>query len=198
MKKIVVFALCLLGSLTIISSIAYAFSFQEKAENYLNWVCKRPRIDNINAVLCYFRDRISDLDTRVKTLETAEGRHILDAQQVRGANWETDSTVEMIPTPDFVILNCSRPCILFVNYDVDTRNTESSGNPIGYNHLYGIFIDGIDQAVFNQVSASVTHAAYPLAVNGGFSVSQGQHKVQIYARTTGGHLQQFESHLRHN
>lgn len=119
------------------------------------------------------------------------GRHILDLQQVRGANWENTDSVNNVPTPDHVTVNCPKSCSLWVSYDVDTRNTSAP-----FQHLYMIYVDGVDQAVFNQATMTTPNAAVPLAVNGVFPVSAGQHAVSIYARTYGGTMQQFESHLQ--
>lgn len=152
-------------------------------------MCSKPR-HGIPGAICELRDRVVVLENDQDT-----GRHILDLQQVRGANWETGASDTNVETPDHVTVNCSEACVLWVNYDVDTRNPNGN-NPGWPQHLYHIYVDGVDQAVFNQASMVVANAAVPLAVNGVFSVSAGTHIVTIYARTTGGTLQQFESHLQ--
>jgi len=119
------------------------------------------------------------------------GKTILDVQQVRGANWENSDPTSNVATPDRVTINCPVACILWVNYDVDTRNTSAP-----FQHIYLIYIDGVDQAVFNQATMTTPNSAIPLAVNGVFPVATGQHTVAIYARTYGGTLQSFESHLQ--
>lgn len=124
------------------------------------------------------------------------GKAIYDFGAIRGSGLDIDAPTTPIETSDVVTVTCPEACALWVNYDVDTRNTQSPGNAIGYNHLYHIFVDDVDQAVYNQVSASVPNAAYPVAVNGVFPVAAGQHEVSIYVKVTGGHLQQFTSHLQ--
>lgn len=124
------------------------------------------------------------------------GKAIFDYGQVRGAGLDVDAPTIPTKVPGEVTVNCPEACILWVNYDVDTRNTQIPGSGQWYQHLYHIFIDDIDQAVYNQVSATVPNAAYPVAVNGVFPVSAGQHTVSIYVKVTGGHLQQFTSHLQ--
>lgn len=177
------------------ASIVFAASFHDEAEEFLNSQCSRSRRGLI-AVLCSFNDRLDNLETASHDPHPA-GKHILDIGQVRGAGLDIDAPTSPIKTPGEVTVNCSEACTLWVNYDVDTRNTTISGAPPnGFNHLYHIFIDDVDQAVFNQVSASVPNAAYPLAVNGVFPVSAGVHTVSIYVKVTGGHLQQFTSHLQ--
>ena len=126
----------------------------------------------------------------------SDEKSILDIQAVRGGVWETGFTEANAPTPDIVTVNCKRDCILWVNYDVDTRNTLASNSSIGYQHLYFIYVDGVDQAIFNQATMKFSDAAVPLAVNGVIPVAAGQHTVQIYAKTYGGQLRQFESHLQ--
>lgn len=125
------------------------------------------------------------------------GRKIVDFGQVRGSGLDIEAPTTNMKVPGEITVNCPNGCHLWVNYDVDTRNTTTAGAPPnGFNHLYHIYIDGIDQAVYNQVSASVPNAAYPVAVNGVFPVSAGSHTVSIYVKVTGGHLQQFTSHLQ--
>lgn len=119
------------------------------------------------------------------------GKTILDVQQVRGANWENSDPINNVATPDQITINCPVACTLWVNYDVDTRNTSAP-----FQHIYMIYVDGVDQAVFNQATMTVPNAAIPLAVNGVFPVAAGQHTVAIYARTYGGTLQSYESHLQ--
>lgn len=123
------------------------------------------------------------------------GKPILDLRQVSGANWQTSDTSGDIQTPDHVTVNCSQACFLWTNYDVDTRNTSASTST-PYQHIYSIYVDGVSQAVFNQATMTVPNGAVPLAVNGVFPESAGQHTVSIYARTYGGTLQNFESHLQ--
>jgi len=122
---------------------------------------------------------------------TDTGKHILDLQQVRGSLWQDTDAVNNVATPDHVTINCSKSCNLWVNYDVDTRNTSAP-----FQHLYMIYVDGVDQAVFNQATMTTPNAAVPLAVNGVFPESAGSHTVSIYARTYGGILQSYESHLQ--
>lgn len=187
-----------LGALLLLvgATAGYASSHSDWADKYLDRICVGPRVRGVNAVLCSFRDRLSSLETAVANIDTPSSHKILDYGQVRGANWETDASANNIETPDHVTVDCPVACALWVNFDVDTRNTQSSGTPTGYNHLYSIYVDGVDQAVFNQASFPVPDTAIPLAVNGVFPVSADSHIVTIYARATGGHLQQFESHLQ--
>ncbi len=122
---------------------------------------------------------------------TTSGKLILDLQQVRGSFWQESDPVNNVATPDHVTVNCSKACNLWVNYDVDTRNTSTP-----FQHLYLIYVDGVDQAVFNQATMTTPNAAVPLAVNGVFPKLAGTHTVSIYARTYGGTLQSYESHLQ--
>lgn len=124
------------------------------------------------------------------------GKAIYDYGQVRGSGLDMDAPTTHFKTPGVVTVNCPEACTLFVNYDVDTRNTQIPSPGNWYQHLYHIFIDDVDQAVYNQVSATVPNAAYPVAVNGVFPVSAGEHEVSIYVKVTGGRLQQFTSHLQ--
>lgn len=121
---------------------------------------------------------------------------MLDYGQVRGAGLDIPAPTDHMKTPGEVTVNCPVACVMFVNYDVDTRNTQIPGAGSWYQHLYHIFIDDVDQAVYNQVSATVPNAAYPVAVNGAFPVSAGTHTVTVWVKVTGGHLQQFTSHLQ--
>lgn len=140
-----------------------------------------------------FQELLNSHEERIKNLENqnTSGKQILDYGQVRGSFWENTDSVNNVATPDQVSVNCSKACILWVNYDVDTRNTSAP-----FQHLYFIYVDGVDQAVFNQATMTVPNAAIPLAVNGVFPVAAGEHTVSIYARTYGGILQSFESHLQ--
>lgn len=140
-----------------------------------------------------FQELLNSHEERIKNLENqnTSGKQILDYGQVRGSFWENTDSVNNVVTPDQVSINCSKACILWVNYDVDTRNTSAT-----FQHLYFIYVDGVDQAVFNQATMTVPNAAIPLAVNGVFPVAAGEHTVSIYARTYGGILQSFESHLQ--
>lgn len=131
---------------------------------------------------------IANLNQKVDKVNSQ--KRILNYGQVRGSFWELNST-SLTPTPDFVNINCSVNCVLWVNFDVDTRNKSQV-----FQHIYHIFIDNINQAVFNQVTITSFNAAYPLALNGVFPVSVGDHKVSIYVQITGGTLQQHESHLQ--
>lgn len=124
------------------------------------------------------------------------GKAIFDFGQVRGSGLDIDAPTTNTKVPGEITANCPQACILWVNYDVDTRNTQIPGTGQWYQHLYHIYIDDIDQAVYNQVSATVPNAAYPLAVNGVFPVTAGSHTISIYVKVTGGHLQQFTSHLQ--
>jgi len=151
----------------------------------LEKLCSKSK-NGIAGAICELRDRIIALENDQDT-----GKHILDLQQVRGSFWEESDPINNVATPDQVTVNCSNNCNLWVNYDVDTRNT---GAP--FQHLYFIYVDGVDQAVFNQATMVTPNAAVPLAVNGVFPVSAGSHTVSIYVRTYGGILQQFESHLQ--
>lgn len=163
----------------------FASSIQE-ADKYLNKICNKKRIEDQNAVFCNFRDRIAALESKQDT-----GKHVLDLQHVRGSFWENTDSVNNVPTPDKVIVNCTKACTLWVNYDVDTRNTSAP-----FQHLYFIYVDGVDQAVFNQATMTTPNAAVPLAVNGVFPGTIGQHTVSIHARTYGGTQQSHESHLQ--
>lgn len=147
----------------------------------------------INDALASILQSINDLITRVDTLEskTANQKAILDVASRRGSFWSTSDTTPNVKTPDEVTVNCPVNCLLWVNYDVDTRNTVG-----GFQHLYHIYIDDVNQAVFNQATMTTANAAVPLALNGVFPVSAGQHKVSIYVRTYGGTLEQHESHLQ--
>lgn len=206
--------------LPLIATSVFAAGFTDQANNYLNKICNQKKVDNTGAVLCFFRDRLGLLEQRqnsqqssINNLQTTvastsaditllknnqpTGKTILDLKQVRGAFWENTHTVNNVATPDHVTVNCPKACILWVNYDVDTRNPSGSIAQSSWpQHLYHIYVDNIDQAVFNQASMVVANAAVPLAVNGVFPASAGQHTIAIYARTTGGTLQSFESHLQ--
>ena len=171
----------------------------------------------VNAVLCSFRDRITALESmvestvsrteilenavessnnRIDVLETAvatpidTGKRILDYGQVRcaGAFPQPEPNIT-VPTNERVTVNCNRACVLWVNYDVDTRNSELSPIPNGWSHLYHIFVDSVNQAVYNQASFPVPNVAVPLAVNGVFPVAAGEHVVEIYVRKNGGTLE---------
>lgn len=194
-----------------IPTIVFAVSaFQSEADKYLNRICNKRKVTGEDSVLCYFRDRLNSLEnsdanqnTELNILSTKEAsdsadivllktrKAILDLAQVRGSLWEDTDSVNNVATPDYVTVNCSKACFLWVSYDVDTRNTSAP-----FQHLYMIYVDGVDQAVFNQATMTVPNAAVPLAVNGVFPVSAGEHSVSIYARTYGGTLQSHESHLQ--
>ncbi len=118
-------------------------------------------------------------------------KRVFGVSQVRGSLWSTSDTSPSVKTPDEVSINCPVNCLLWVNYDVDTRNTVG-----GFQHIYHIFIDDTNPAVFNQATMTTASAAVPLAVNGVFPVSAGQHTVSIYVRLYGGTLEQHESHLQ--
>lgn len=126
------------------------------------------------------------------------GKHILDVGQIRGAGLDIDAPTTEMKVPGEVTVNCPVACLLWVSYDVDTRNTQIDHIPPGgwYQHLYHIFVDDVNQAIYNQVSATVPNAAYPVAVNGVIPADAGQHTVSIWVKVTGGHLQQFTSHLQ--
>lgn len=226
MKKVLSLTGVFVFSLIFVSSVLAASSdFLQKATEYYERNCtgNPDRISRSRAILCYLSDKVHELDTAVSNVEqeqtnqanllnnlqsnvttnstditTLKGRKsIIDIAQVRGANWETGATDTNVETPDHVTVNCPEGCILWVNYDVDTRNPNGSIAQSSWpQHLYHIYVDGVNQAVFNQASMIVANAAIPLAVNGVFSVGAGEHTVTIYARTTGGTLQQFESHLQ--
>ena len=100
------------------------------------------------------------------------GKAIYDYSAIRGSGLDIDAPTTPLKTSDKVIVNCPQTCLLWVNYDVDTRNTQTPGIGTWYQHLYHIFIDDIDQAVYNQVSATVPNAAYPVSVNGLFPVNR--------------------------
>jgi hypothetical protein len=142
-------------------------------------------------------DALSSLQARVTTLEnkSTSSKRVLEVKAVRGAFWENTNTIINVETPDHVTINCSVNCLLWVNYDVDTRNTSAS-TATPYQHLYFIYVDGVDQAVFNQATMIFPGGATPLAVNGTFPASAGSHTVSIYARSYGGTMQSFESHLQ--
>lgn len=157
----------------------------------------------INDALASVIQSISDLTSRIVQVEQDVAgfktkKSIVDVQAVRGSLWTTsDTNPNGIKTPDEVTVNCPKACLLWVNYDVDTRNTNGSIAQSSWpQHLYHIYVDGINQAIFNQASMIIANAAIPLAVNGVIPVSAGQHTVTIYARTTGGTLEQHESHLQ--
>lgn len=207
----------------VIPVFAVSADFIAKATEFYQRRCIRnpDRISREASMLCYLFDKASELDTAINNVEQEQtnqatllgnlqtnvasnsaditalkGRKsIFDYAQVRGANWETSTINTPIETPDHITVNCPEACILWVNFDVDTRNTNGT-NPGWPQHLYHIYVDGVNQAIFNQVSMIVANAAIPLAVNGVIPVSAGQHTVTIYALTTGGTLQQFESHLQ--
>lgn len=120
-----------------------------------------------------------------------DAQFIYDVAQVRGSIWESEPTVGAVPTPDEVTVDCPNNCLLWINFDVDTRNTVG-----GFQHLYFIYVDGVDQAIFNQATMTTANAAVPLAVNGVVPVGPGEHEVQIYVQVYGGHLEQHESHLQ--
>lgn len=129
--------------------------------------------------------------------ELPSGYYILDVAQVRGSGaFPQPADNVNTATPDFVNVSCSKPCLLWVNYDVDTRNTQIPSPGNWYQHLYHIYVDGADQAIYNQVSTTVPNAAYSVAVNGVIPASAGDHEVRIYVKKTGGTLQQFTSHLQ--
>ncbi len=209
-KYFVSILVTLLIALSIPTIIFASSSFQSEADKYLGKVCNKKKVTGTDAVLCYFRDRLNTLENtdtnqnnQINTLNSKEAsdsadiaslksrKTILDLAQVRGAFWEDTDAVNNIQTPDQVTVNCSKACNLWVNYDVDTRNTSAP-----FQHLYMIYVDGVDQAVFNQATTTTPNAAIPLAVNGVFPVSAGSHTVSIYARTYGGTLQSYESHLQ--
>ncbi len=172
------------------STVIFVSASTDEASAYLAQICKNnPK--TLHAVLCSFSNRISALETT----NTSVGKVILDLEQVRGSLWETTSNT-YVPTTNTVTVNCTENCSLWVNFDVDTRNTHTPSSALENFHLFSIFIDGNDQAVFNQVTATTANAAYPLAINGVFPVSAGNHTVTVYAKTTAGTMQNHESHLQ--
>lgn len=210
-KHIGLIALFILFFIFTSSVFAASSDFFERANEYYQRRCTEhpERLSRSRAFECYLFDKVSELDATIGDLQTQvannsaditalEGRKtILDYAQVRGANWETSTINTPVETPDHVTVNCPEACVLWVNFDVDTRNPNGSIAQSSWpQHLYHIYVDGINQAVFNQASMIVANAAIPLAVNGVFPVSAGEHTVTIYALTTGGILQQFESHLQ--
>lgn len=168
-----------------LSAVSATVFASHNTGSYLDRLCSRPR-DLVSRAICELKDRVVALEANQDT-----GKHILDLQQVRGSLWENSDPTNNVATPDQVTINCTKACHLWVNYDVDTRNTSAT-----FQHLYFIYVDGADQAVFNQATMTVPNAAVPLAVNGVFPVAVGLHTVSIYARTYGGTLQQHESHLQ--
>lgn len=210
-KNVIIgFLLGLFLSPTIATIVFAASSFQLEADEYLNRICNKKKVVGTDAVLCYFRDRLNSLessdsaqnkdiaDLQVKQASNSaeitdlkSRKAIVDIGQVRGSFWENSDSFNNVVTPDQVTVNCPKACNLWVNYDVDTRNTSAP-----FQHLYMIYVDGVDQAVFNQATMTTPNAAIPLAVNGVFLASVGTHTVSIYARTYGGIMQSHESHLQ--
>lgn len=224
-KHIGLLALFILFFIFTSSVFAASSDFFERANEYYQRRCTEhpERLSRSRAFECYLFDKVQELNSAINNLgqeqasqaallgnlqtqvasnsadiTALEGRKtILDYAQVRGANWETSTINIPVETPDHVTVNCPEACVLWVNFDVDTRNPNGSIAQSSWpQHLYHIYVDGVDQAVFNQASMIVANAAIPLAVNGVFPVSAGEHTVTIYAKTTGGTLQQFESHLQ--
>ncbi|MBI2028513.1 MAG: hypothetical protein HYT07_02775 [Candidatus Levybacteria bacterium] len=158
-------------------------------------------IDDLSNRVSQNEDDIEDLKTNDATMsakiEEIENKNlsnkiVFGIWSRRGSFFSTSIThPHSVKTPDEITANCPENCLLWVNYDVDTRNTVG-----GFQHLYHIYIDDIDQAVFNQTTMTTANAAVPLAVNGVFPVSAGNHTVSIYVQTYGGVLEQHESHLQ--
>lgn len=124
------------------------------------------------------------------------GKPILDVQSIRGAFFSTTSNTP-VPTGNKVTLNCDITCIFWIDYYVDTRNSSNVGAPpSGYNNIYDVYVDGVDQAVFTQASFPVPNAAIPLSLSGVTCCHLGSHTVEIYVHTNGGELQSFESSLQ--
>lgn len=210
MKKttlVILTAGALLG-IVVAPVLAASGDFLAKATEYYQKECQRRRnISRSIAMICYLFDKTGELDRAVNDLQNIVDGHVADINSLkdkksilsvaakRGANFRTSSTTP-VPTGDKVNINCPVTCNLWVNYHVDTRNSQLSANPAGYYNFYSIFIDGVDQAVFNQASFPVPNVAIPLALNGLFPVSVGDHTIEIYAYTNGGELQSFESGLQ--
>ena len=205
-KFIAVAIFCLLITVPVV--LATSADFQQYADTFYNRHCQNPNstsVSNVGKTICYLIDKSRENDIidssqsgQIAQLEnkTSNQKRVFAVGQVRGAGLDTDAPTIPIKTPGEVTVNCPEACLLWVNYDVDTRNTQIPTAGSWYQHLYHIYIDDIDQAVYNQVSAAVPNAAYPLSVNGVFPVSAGQHTVSIWVKVTGGHLQQFTSHLQ--
>ena len=202
---------------------AASSTFFDKASQYYNKNCKKKieKIDKSTAVICYVFDKVHELDTDISNVEQEQAnqaanidslqndvasnsadivllknrKSIIDAESIRGSFFTTSSTTP-VPTGNKVDITCDVSCLLLVNYYVDTRNTQASPNPTGYYNFYSIFIDGVNQAVFTQTSFPVPNVAIPLALNGTFVVSPGNHTVEIYAYVNGGTLESHESGLQ--
>ncbi len=177
----------------VLTPLVFATSsvFLQKATEAYERFCTKRNVSSAFIMSCYAFDKLTELESKVDTQ-----KRVLDVGQVRGSGLDIDAPTTPLKTPEEVTVNCPVACILWVNYDVDTRNTQIPGVGSWYQHLYHIFINDVDQAVYNQVSATVPNAAYPVGVNGVFPVSAGQHTISIYVKVTGGHLQQFTSHLQ--
>lgn len=189
--------------------------FADKVPIFDREVCQAKKINLLGSVICYLIDKTNELSNSVHVLNSQvaandatdatqsaqisqleqkvniQQRRIVDIGQVRGSLWTNTNITTNVKTPDEVTVNCPNACHLWVNFDVDTRNTVG-----GFQHLYMIYVDAVDQAVFNQATMTTAHAAVPLAVNGVFPVGPGQHKVEIFARSYGGVMEQHESHLQ--
>lgn len=216
MKKFLAIGALAIFSIFVFPVFAASADFLSRATEYYQRRCTRnpDRISRSDSMLCYLFDKVQELDiglsnqsdilsnlqndvaTNSAGIDSLKSRKsIIDIAQVRGAQFNTSSTTP-VPTPDSVNITCDVACLLWVDFYVDTRNSSPSANPAGNYNLYGVFVDGVNQAVFTQASFPVPHVAIPLSLNGVFPVSSGAHTVQIYAWTNGGQLQSFESALQ--
>lgn len=70
MKEFLKYIFIITILLLIVAIPVYAVSgFQQAAEKYLSKVCKNGKAGGVPAVLCYFNDRIIDLEDKVDNLE---------------------------------------------------------------------------------------------------------------------------------
>jgi len=212
MKKGLFFStLILLTTVFFIALPVYAASsdFLTKATEYYQRNCTSNlnRISRSTAFFCYLYDKIQEQDqvlqnieNQVANLEASNSaniseindlktKSILTYGQYRGSGFTTTSNTDT-PTDAKVDIACPITCVLVINYVVDTRNFQT-----GVNHIYTIYVDGVNQSFVNQVSVVFANQANSLALTGMIPASPSTHTVQIYARTTGGILEEHTKTL---
>lgn len=216
MKKtlLTVLIICLLFSIFAIPVLAASSYFFTKAAAYYKHNCTKKNISQSVQISCYLYDKVHELENKLVEIEQKQNnqsqrideleaktnenlaeinalknKRIITLGQHRGAFFSTTSNIPT-PTGSEVIINCSVTCVLFMNYVVDTRNTQER-----VHNIYEIFLDGTPLSFVNQASFAYAGQAIPLALTGMYPVIPGEHKIQIYVHTNGGELQEHTSTL---
>jgi len=129
------------------------------------------------------------------TIPLTKGKTVLDFASTKGGVFTTTSAA-YAPMGMYVNVNCSKSCLLWINFYSSSKNSGSPASSQGNTNTYDVFLNNSDQSIFAQASYHADSSFVPISISVTIPVSAGVHTIDIRAKTTGGTLQSDSSGLQ--